>query len=330
MKPWLGAPLVALSALVIVVGLGVLLRWRVRAWLRVAAGLALVLPGVIGCGVGGYWFWFTHRLQPEPVREEWFAGVRYERLVFQQPRPVVAHVVRVDLQEPGIDFLVTPGQPSASGEVFADTTSGFAARHEVQLAINANYFYPFRSNHPLDYEPHLGDPVHIVGVAASRGSVYGTPAKDMVTLYLSRDHRASFEQPTGEVWQAVSGLGYVVRDGAPVAFSEDGFNKVPYPRMLAGVDATGRYLLLLLVDGKQPAYSEGLTLEEATKLLVKQGAQTGIQLDGGGSATLVRQDAPGHFLVVNTPTNFRLAGWERVVATHLGIHARPLARESRR
>jgi exopolysaccharide biosynthesis protein len=210
--------------------------------------------------------------------------------------------------------------------VLADKTSGFAARHAVQLAINANYFYPFHNTHPLNYEPHVGQPVHVVGVAASQGRVYGNPDKRMVILDLSRERRVSFEHPVGEVWQAISGLGYVVRDGKPVQehFADDGFNRIPYARMLAGADATGRSLLLLTVEGKQPGYSEGLTLEEAAKLLVEQGAHTGIQLDGGGSATLVRQEADGRVRRVNTPTNFRIAGWERVVATHLGIHARRL------
>ncbi|WP_224361923.1 phosphodiester glycosidase family protein [Hyalangium versicolor] len=299
-------------------------RRQVHVWLRRSFVGVLVLAGVMGGTVGGYRFWFTHRSQPTPVREEWFEGVRYERLVFQEPRPVVAHVVRIDLQAPGIDFLVTPGQPSEAGDVFANTTSGFAERQGVQLAINANYFYPFRNNHPLDYEPHRGDPVHVVGLAASRGSAFGSPGRDVVTLYLSRDRRVSFEQPSGELWHAVSGMGYVVREGKPAALAEDGFRQVPYPRMLAAVDETGRYLLLLIVDGKQPRYSEGLTLAEAADLFLKHGAYTGIQLDGGGSATLVRQGGQGRIRQVNTPTNFRIAGWERVVATHLGIFARPL------
>ena len=166
--------------------------------------------------------------------------------------------------------------------------------------------------------------MHVIGAAASRGRVYGKPNPRTVTLYLSRERRVSFEQPSGEVWHAVAGLGYVVPDGARVAFEEDGFNQIPYPRTLVGTDAAGRFLLLLTVDGKQPAYSEGLTLEEATDLLVEQGAHTAIQLDGGGSATLVRQEADGRVRLVNTPTNFRIAGWERVVATHLGVYARRL------
>jgi hypothetical protein len=323
MKPLMGAPLLLLSGLVLTGGIGLLLRWRVRAWLRIGMGLVLVIPGLMGCVVGSYWFWFTHRSQPEAVREEWFAGVRYERLVLQQPRPVVAHLVRIDMREPGIDFLVTPSEPSAEGDVFADKTSGFAARHGVQLAINANYFYPFHNTHPLNYAPHVGDPVRVVGKAASRGSIYGSDGKATVTLYLSRERRVSFEQPVGEVWHAISGIGYVVREGARADFAEDGVSRVPYARSIVAVDATGRYLWLLVVDGKQPGYSEGLTLEEAADLLLKQGAHTGIQLDGGGSATLVRQSTGGGIQMVNIPTNFRIAWWERVVATHLGIYARP-------
>jgi hypothetical protein len=325
----LGFPLLALSCGVLAWGGRVLRRWRVRRWLRWVGGLVLLGLAVLGLVVSGFRIWFTHRSQPEPVSEEWFAGVRYHRLVRQQPRPIVAHLVRVDLAEPGIELLVSPHQPSAAGDLFADTTSGFAVRHGVQLAVNANYFYPFRNSHPLDYEPHVGAPVQIVGLAASRGQRYGGEdgeVEGMVPLYLSRDRRISFEQPLGEVWNAVSGLGYVIRDGAPIAFKDEGFNRVPYPRTIAAADATGRYLLLLVVDGKQPHYSEGVTLEEAAGLLLEHGARTAIQLDGGGSATLVRRDGQGRIRQANTPINFRIPGWERPVGMHLGIYARPLAR----
>ncbi len=57
----------------------------------------------------------------------------------------MAHVVRIDLQELGIGVVVTVPQPSDSGDVFADKTSGFVAQHGVQLAINTNYFYPCTS-----------------------------------------------------------------------------------------------------------------------------------------------------------------------------------------
>lgn len=329
MSPLLGYPLLAAACVLLALGVRVVRRWLARRWLRWSVGLVLLVPAVLGLAVSGFRIWLAHRSQPEEVSEEWFAGVRYQRWVRQQPRPFVAHLVRVDLSEPGIDFRVSEHRPSASGDVLADTTSGFAARHGVQVAINANYFYPFENNHPLDYTPHVGDPVQIVGLAASRGQRYGGEdgeTEGTITLYLSRDRRISFEQPLGEVWQAISGLGYVVRDGAPMAFEDKDFNRVPYPRSIVGVDATGRYLLLLVVDGKQPPYSEGLTLEEAAELLVRHGAHTAIQLDGGGSATLIRQEGPEDFGHANTPINFRIPGWERPVGNHLGISARSLDR----
>jgi hypothetical protein len=324
MTPLTAPLLLALALGVLAAGVGVLRGRRGRRWLRWSGGLGLLGLGAIGALVAGYGTWFFHRGQPEPLREDWFAGVRYERLVLQQPRRMVAHLVRIDLTEPGIDFLVTPAQPTTEGDVLADTTRGFAARHGVQLAINAHFFYPFHANSPLDYQPRVGEPVHIVGKAASRGTVYGKDAPGTVTLYLSRNRRVSFEQPLGEPWQALSGLGYVLRDGVPVAQPGQGASTRPYPRTAIAIDATGRTLLLLVVDGKQRGYSEGATLAEVADLLVKHGGHTGLQLDGGGSATLVRREASGRVRLINSLSNFRLPWWERPVATSLGVHARPL------
>lgn len=261
--------------------------------------------------------------QPEPIEERWLAGVTYRRIVQQQPRPIVAHLVRIALDEPGIDFVVTAPAPSADGDVRSRTTSTFAEEQGVQLAINASYFYPFRNEHPLDYTPHPGDPVHVLGTTASRGAVYGEPDKHTATLYLSRDRRVSFDAPLGEPWNAISGLGYVVKNGARAQYYRDRFTRVPYPRTVAGTDAADRTLLLLVVDGKQGKYSEGMTLDEAADLLIQHGAATAIQLDGGGSSVLVRAGDRGDVELVSVPANFRLPGWERSVAVHLGVRARP-------
>lgn len=318
-------PLILVSACVLLaLGLGVLRRWRVRWWLRWTGGLVLVVPALAGCIGGGYWTWFTHRGPPEPAHEVWFQGVEYSREVRESPRAMVAHVVRVDLEAPGIDFVVTPAEPSEAGDVRADTVSGFAARHGVQVAINANFFFPFRANHPLDYAPRKGEPAHVVGSAASRGLSYGEATKDTVTLHLSRERRAHFGPRPSEVWNAISGLGYVVRDGRRTSLEGTPVGNAPYPRTAIGIDVTGRYLLLAVVDGKQRGYSQGATLAEVADLMMKHGAHAAIQLDGGGSATLVRSTSSGHVQRINATSNFRLPWWERPVANHLGIIARPL------
>jgi hypothetical protein len=297
---------------------------KISVWRRVGR-VAVITLSVLATVAVAFEYWRTHRSQPAPAREQLFKGVDYERLVRVLPRPIVAHVVRIDFSEPGVDFFVTPPEPSPKGDVRSRTTSTFLEQHGMQLAINANYFYPFRNDHPLSYEPHPGDPVHVVGTTASRGVRYGKPFAGEATIYISRDRQISFDEPRGAVWNAVSGLCYVLQDGVRAKLVEDAFTRIPYPRTIVATDAAARTLLLLVVDGKQPGYSEGVTLAEAADLLLELGAFTAVQLDGGGSSTLVRADASGGAHVVNTPANFKVPGWERSIATQLGVKARAVA-----
>ena len=58
------------------------------------------------------------------------------------------------------------------------------------------------------------------------------------------------------------------------------------PRTAVGVTGDGR-LLLVVVDGRQSGYSAGMTLEELAGVMVRLGARTAVNLDGGGSSTMV-------------------------------------------
>jgi large repetitive protein len=58
------------------------------------------------------------------------------------------------------------------------------------------------------------------------------------------------------------------------------------PRTGVGTTADGR-VLLIVVDGRQPGYSVGMTLEEFALLFYEMGATWALNLDGGGSSTFV-------------------------------------------
>jgi len=58
------------------------------------------------------------------------------------------------------------------------------------------------------------------------------------------------------------------------------------PRTAVGVLANGD-VLLVAVDGRQAGYSVGMTLGELAQFLAKQGCRDAMNLDGGGSTTLV-------------------------------------------
>lgn len=70
-----------------------------------------------------------------------------------------------------------------------------------------------------------------------------------------------------------------------------------HPRTLAGVRADGT-LLLVVVDGRNPDVSVGATFAESARILRSLGAVEGVNLDGGGSSTMVVGDE-----VVNRPSD---------------------------
>lgn len=69
------------------------------------------------------------------------------------------------------------------------------------------------------------------------------------------------------------------------------------PRTMVGVDARSR-LLLVAVDGRQAGRSAGLSILEAAQVMRALGAVTAMNLDGGGSTTLVLEGQ-----VVNRPSD---------------------------
>jgi len=269
-----------------------------------------------------------HFLRPPQVREErqLFQGIVYRREFRTTPRPVMIHITTIDLTAAGIGVLVTPGklQPDKT-ETTARTTSEFVNEFKVQLAINANYFFHFREETPWDYYPHSGERTTLLGQAISNG-VLISEAEDRGVICFAANNRAqivaSGECPTGTK-QAVAGSKVVLLGGKPVvaANNKDHEDKA-YPRTVVAVDTKGQKLWLIVIDGKQPLYSQGLTKAEVTELAIAIGADTALMLDGGGSATLVMATPVGA-TVLNAPCHTKIPQRERPVANHLGFYAQP-------
>jgi exopolysaccharide biosynthesis protein len=87
------------------------------------------------------------------------------------------------------------------------------------------------------------------------------------------------------------------------------------PRTAAGASRGGRRLYLVTVDGRS-AKSVGLRIKELAEMMRKLGAEDALNLDGGGSSTLVaREPGEKHVTVQNVPSD----GSQRLVATGIGI-----------
>jgi hypothetical protein len=120
------------------------------------------------------------------------------------------------------------------------------------------------------------------------------------------------ESPPG-LEMAVSGHPPLLDDGEPTGLDPaDGKVTGLHPRTLVGWDDLGS-MWFVVVDGRQ-AHSRGLTLDESRELLIRLGATHAINLDGGGSSTMVTSCAQG-WCVRNRPSD----GRERLVSVGLAI-----------
>jgi Phosphodiester glycosidase len=265
--------------------------------------------------------WLAWRRPPRTdMKQVLFPGVIYQRKAYSAPRSMVFHQVQVDLN-PGIDVLVTPGQATSNGmETIARTTSEFAQEFQVQLAINASFFYPFREKTPWNYYPYPGDPVSVLGQGISNGKSYSPAQSDWPTVCFLATHQAQIAvngQCPPKTLQAVAGNQLLVVDRKPAPLPDPSDDQ-PYPRTAIALNRSGNRLWILIVDGKQPLYSDGMTLRELQAIALQLGAETCLNLDGGGSTTLVTKPAQTP-IVLNAPIHTRIPMRERPVANHIGF-----------
>ena len=116
---------------------------------------------------------------------------------------------------------------------------------------------------------------------------------------------------------AVNGRQLLVVNGEPQQASA-GNNVPPAPRTALGFSRDGSKMFLLTADGRQSAFAEGLGLDELATMMVELGAYHAVNLDGGGSTTMVARE-PGSATgqVENRPSD----GAQRLVPNGLALFA---------
>jgi hypothetical protein len=101
--------------------------------------------------------------------------------------------------------------------------------------------------------------------------------------------------------EAVGGFPLLLREGRDVLAETEtrpSFGVQRHPRSAIGWSRRSGRIFLVLVDGRQAPYSDGMSLSELTALFVRLGATDALNLDGGGSSALVLRGR-----VVNRPSD---------------------------
>lgn len=259
-------------------------------------------------------------------------GLTYWPVRRAKPAPEAIHLLRVELKRPGVSLLVTPGDRSAGMEYVAQTPTAFLTRHKLTAAINGGYFLPFKggSDHGEDYYPHAGDPVNVTGLAISGGrqdspAETGVDPRVNATLCIAgrrawiRDGQAC----GAPVDSALAAGPRLLADGVARSYADadPDYGRARHPRTAVGLDARRALMWLVVVDGRQPALSDGVTLDELTAIFRDLGATDAINFDGGGSSEMAAV-IDGKAKVLNSPIHTRTPGRERPSANQLGVMSR--------
>lgn len=275
----------------------------------------------------------------EPAPAAWvplFEGVSHLSSPGPGPVPMSIHVLRFDLRAPGVSLTVTPGDAGDGHEYRAMTTSRALVAQDWQAAVNGGYFLPFAggSRGGEDYIPQPGQGTDVSGAAVHGGAVISPVEPDLdrrvnAILCIWRDVEVAIidGQDCGPgVQHAMAAGPRLLKDGRRLSYEafDAAYGAARHPRTAVGVDARRRVAWLVTVDGRQPGFSEGASLEELTDIFVSLGAADALNLDGGGSTTMVVATPEGP-VVLNRPIHTAVPGRERPTANHLGVRARPRA-----
>ena len=248
------------------------------------------------------------------VAREFAPGMRCHHLTLDEPRLMENYMVRVDLHTPGLHVTGT-GRAVNWGEPMADVTNrvvlidtlrrktrDFLEEHRAHgtnmvLAVNTSPWGPWEPpfTHRHARLPHLtvlnGE---IISHTTKRGPMLVIYTNNVAVITNALD-----DADLPSVAIAHPGFKIIMKAGETVGDSRRSPPEALAPRTAFGISADGRYLYILVVDGRQEGYSHGADMLDLARLLKAAGASDAINADGGGSSTLVRYDQTGGGVMID-------------------------------
>ncbi|MCX7919920.1 MAG: phosphodiester glycosidase family protein [bacterium] len=231
-------------------------------------------------------------------------------------------VLTIDLNNPNITVTV------ATAYNGLERMTSIVKRNQAIAGINGGFF---------SFNPKVP-----VGLVMTNGQLVAPPLSDKparAAVGITSTRKAIFDRvgykdgklysinttDWSEVTEALGGVSMLVRNGQPYVTvleegSNIGFSTTTHPRTAVGITKENK-LLLVTVDGRQPEVSNGISLDSLANLMISLGATDAMNLDGGGSTTMVIYDT-----IVNFPSDKDSAGnpgRERAVANGIVIQSNP-------
>jgi hypothetical protein len=253
-------------------------------------------------------------------------AIIYSSVVRTEPRPLRIHVLKLDLESHEYQpVVVVNADPDGDGpaEAALESPEAMASRAGLVAAVNSAVFgrLPDATGKRSDRWA-VGMPVEILGWTVADGLERSSFERGRASLWFDATGRPGMAADlkgvgggAAGVRQATAGFGMLLVDGE-IRAGEGG---PLHPRTSAGISRDGKTLILVVVDGRQPGVSEGVTDRELATIMMESGCDDAINLDGGGSSVMLVSDASGSGPVGPRVVNSPSGGRPRPLPVLLGI-----------
>ena len=223
-------------------------------------------------------------------------GIVYAQWKVSSPRLIRIHALRIDTHTPGLKFHVTGrdkdyGKPMPDAPDFVirtkrQTTKSFTEnlikqRIPVAVAFKSAPWSPWRAPFTHKYADRMG-------MLISDGDVILPPDGRQPSFIVTKKGKLDMvllpaNAKVSHIRHAVSGFSFVLIGGMVQPVD----HKSLAPRTGFGLSKDKRYLYVFVADGRQKNFSMGLTHREVGMVLRFLGADCGLNMDGGGSTTMI-------------------------------------------
>ena len=230
-------------------------------------------------------------------------GVEYKLQRIKEPRPNRIHVLRLDLKQGKIRPVVAlANDPDGDGPAEAALTNPLklAKGKSVVAFVNTNPWDSFPGkNGKRNRRWYEGQPVDISGLAATGGRPRSPAALNAASVYVDSTGRVVLGKGSDRPVEGMMGFQRIVKEGKLITQPSE----TRHPRTGIGVDRHGRVLWLVVVDGRQKGYSEGMSVHELGRVMLDLGCWDATNMDGGGSSVMGLAGPNGKVRVVNSPSD---------------------------
>lgn len=189
-------------------------------------------------------------------------------------------ILEVDLKEPSISMKVSMpdgGNSYGMQQMTRQAASMDSMGHRVWAGVNAD-FYNMKTGVPRGVIHRNGKAIKTDYDDRNRG-FFGITKDKKALVGINEEYlvkSANLQMP-----EIVGGGVMLLKNGIVLPQTD----KSVEPRTCVGISADSTDVFFLMVDGRDVPYSNGMTLIELAVCLKALGADTAINLDGGGSTT---------------------------------------------